>query len=177
MLGIERGCEWYDKLYEEDERNKYSPKGGLYVKAYSLISKGNILDIGCGSGRLVKVLQDNNYSGQYLGVDFSKNAIDYCKKTYPFYSFRVSDVFDISMERFDTIISLELFEHINDDIELIKKIPKNKTLIFSVPSFGGPSHVRYFEDITEIKKRYNCLLNFEEDIIIDRIFLFKTVRL
>ena len=173
MIGKERGPEWYDNKYSRSEKLVYQYKSGLYVKAYGLFSEGNILDIGCGSGRFAKVLYDNNFDGEYLGIDFSKNAIDYCKKIYP-YEFRVDNVFDISMDRFDNVVLLELFEHVINDICLVERVCKD--LIFSVPSFGGPSHVRYFKNIYDVKERYQHLLEFESEIKIDRIFLFKGLR-
>lgn len=175
-MGIERDSAWYDEyLWNGKEKMLYRHKSGLYISAYNLFSGNNIIDLGCGSGRLAKVLQVNKFNGKYLGVDFSKNAIEYCRKTYP-YEFVLGSVFDVSMDEYDTVVSLEVLEHINNDTDLLRNIPKGKTFIFSVPSFDNPSHVRHFKNMNEVKDRYRDLLTFERDIVIDRIFLFRTQR-
>jgi 2-polyprenyl-3-methyl-5-hydroxy-6-metoxy-1,4-benzoquinol methylase len=175
-MEIEQNSQWYDdNIWNTSERMLYNHKGGLYLSAYELSDGKNIIDVGCGSGRLAHVFRENGFDGSYLGIDFSKNAIDYCRRTYP-YEFKQYNIFDVSYENYDNIVCLEVLEHINDDIKFISIIPKSKVFIFSVPNFGGISHVRYFSSIMDVKERYNDLLDFVNESQIDRLFLFKTLK-
>ena len=175
-MEIEQNSQWYDdNIWNDQKRMLYNHKNGLYQRAYELSDGKNIIDVGCGSGRLAHVFREKGFDGSYLGIDFSRNAIDYCKRTYP-YEFKQCNIFDVSYKNYDNIICLEVLEHINYDIKFISIIPKNKVLIFSVPSFGGISHVRHFNSIEEVKERYSDLLNFTDEVQIDRLFLFKTLK-
>jgi tRNA (uracil-5-)-methyltransferase TRM9 len=44
---------------------------------------GSILDLGCGNGELAKVLAAANFSGTYLGVDFSPGLLEEARKNTP----------------------------------------------------------------------------------------------
>jgi hypothetical protein len=70
--------------------------------------------------------------------------------------FQVGDITDWDFNRFEynTVIALEVFEHINGDIDAIKRIPKGTRLIFSLPTFDDAAHVRYFKKAHQITSRY-----------------------
>ena len=55
-----------------------------------------------------------------------------------------------------------MLEHINDDLELIKRIGKDKTLIASVPNFDSRGHVRHFADMSDVLLRYSRVLNITD---------------
>ena len=85
----------------------------------------NILDIGCGSGRMAQVLADLGYTGTYVGLDirnrFSFKEVDGLHK-----EFVQCDVheFDPKDKKFDLILSISALEHIADDASLIDHLPK-----------------------------------------------------
>lgn len=62
-----------------------------------------------------------------------------CKKD----CFNCDNIYNINFDMidFDIAISLEVFEHLEKDIYVINKIPKNKRII---PSFDDIAHVRFF---------------------------------
>lgn len=62
--------------------------------------KGKVLDMGCGSGYLSKILVDNKC--KITGVDINEEAVNYCKKLKG--NFFFSDLFSNINERFDWII-------------------------------------------------------------------------
>ncbi len=72
-----------------------------------------ILDLGCGNGRLVKELEDFNID--YLGVDPSEKLIKIAEDKYPkkiFKKINGLDLKDFEDERFDQIISIAVLHHI-----------------------------------------------------------------
>ena len=73
-----------------------------------------ILDFGCGRGRLVSQLKA---LGNITGVDFSTSAIEQCRVNFPFSKFETVDVTDPTWadERsgsFDAVISVDVIEHL-----------------------------------------------------------------
>ena len=44
----------------------------------------------------------------------------------------------------EVYVMLEVLEHLTRDIDVLQKIPSGKEVVFSVPSFDDPSHVRMF---------------------------------
>ena len=52
----------------------------VYFSTYFNLSKGSkVLDLGCGTGIMLKYIDEDI---EYLGVDFEKDYIDYCRNNY-----------------------------------------------------------------------------------------------
>lgn len=65
---------------------------------YNLVDpSSNILDAGCGYGRLVDILQ-NNYTGKYVGVDQSPDFINLAKEIHPEKEFYCLDLKKLPFE-------------------------------------------------------------------------------
>lgn len=58
---------------------------------WSLPDNGEVVDVGCGTGRFVPILTDLNIPS-YLGIDPSVGNIEYCRKTYPAHDFALGSV-------------------------------------------------------------------------------------
>ncbi|MDB4490028.1 class I SAM-dependent methyltransferase [bacterium] len=54
----------------------------LLIEHARLNPNSNILDVGCGTGRLAKSLHDYLENGSYYGIDANKRYIDYCRSNY-----------------------------------------------------------------------------------------------
>lgn len=102
------------------------PKGELIHK-YVKPQKGQkILDIGCGTGEIVKHLPQVDYLGIDLSEDYIKSAR---KKQHPNARFQRIDMNNFTppdASAFDTVLSISMLHHI-DDQEVIKlfQIAKN----------------------------------------------------
>lgn len=86
--------------------------------------KLRILDIGCGSGGLVRLLAELGYSGSYVGIDiqdkFDRSVQPGFDKT-----FVVTDAHCYQCdEKFDLVVSVSALEHIPDDRRLIESLGK-----------------------------------------------------
>lgn len=90
------------------------------------VDKLNVLDIGCGSGRYVKILSD--LGATVTGIDISKSIIQRCKHRYPNIAFFNSSLqkFDENLYKFDLILSSTTLQHIpdNEKKEAFKKITR-----------------------------------------------------
>ena len=169
-MGKERTADWYDEKVLKNKRMfktlEKSPWKPLYYTCADLIfeKENRILDLGCGSGRFAKLLKIKGFKN-YLGIDFSKVLIDEAKRYIPDYSFLLNDIFDEDIQKlfsdFDIFVMLELLEHIERDLELLKSIPKNKIIILSVPNFDSAAHVRWFNSMEDVIHRYKELIDIK----------------
>lgn len=96
----------------------------------------SLLDLGCGPGTLKKFLPKNI---RYVGIDLEENYVNHAKLSYPdseFYLGGIQEINNIipSHSRFDFILAIGLFHHVNDTtasacFEAIKKYAKTGTFI------------------------------------------------
>lgn len=97
----------------------------------------SIADIGCGAGLLLDSLTK---FGSVTGIDYSNNAIEFCKKS--FYGELIQADCGIEMnlkKKFDLVIATDLIEHIKDDKIALNNIYNllndNGYAIITVPAF------------------------------------------
>ncbi len=81
-----------------------------------------VLEIGCGSGSLTKLLAEFGYSGSYIGVDiadrFDRTAQPGFQREFVF-----ADAHRFEPDgKFDLVVSVSALEHIADDRRLIQKL-------------------------------------------------------
>ena len=103
-------------------------------------STSKVLEIGCGVGGNVDLLSQ---SGDYLGIDMHKPAIDYCSEKFPQFNFQCTRVEDIPQEfssnKFDSIYILDVLEHIDDQRAILKStqnyLTQNGKILLTVPAF------------------------------------------
>lgn len=75
----------------------------------------DILDIGCGNGRIYDFVKDN--TNNYVGVDISKSLLDEANSKYPNQKFIEGNVLDdlsgkLENQKFDVIFSIAMLNHI-----------------------------------------------------------------
>jgi len=120
-----------------------------------------ILEIGCGAGQLAAFLCDKGIEG-YLGIDFSVEAVALAKEACPKFSFRVENICEtntLDAPSYRTVVTLEVLEHIENDLELLKRIRPGVRVLASVPSFPSRFHVRHFGGCEEVAVRYGGLFD------------------
>ena len=77
---------------------------------------------------------------------------------------------------YNTIICLEVLEHIREDIKILQNVEKSAHVICSVPNFNAPSHVRWFTSERQIKRRYFRFVDISKILKIGNIYLFQGIR-
>lgn len=157
------GKEAYNKGFAESERynGHYSKIEYYEIWKYAvtlLPEKCAILDIGCGPGQLAHMLYDIGYA-DYVGIDFSEVAIAIAKNNVPSFEFISADLRQVSFKKYGgrTIMCMEVFEHIKDDVALIRRLPKSE-IIFSVPNYLSDNHYRTYGSVKYIRSYYNKLI-------------------
>jgi len=178
-MGSQQDAEYYDNMwmqsgYEKEAENlRWYP---VWQSATDAIMRKlvlnkfavRIIDLGCGPGHIAEVL--NKTTGlpfSYIGYDFSSVAIDMANKKNigDRFIFKEADLSDYNFhesvqEGEDVIyVSIEFLEHVKFDREVIKKLKSSCSVLFSLPNFDDPGHVRFFAGEKEIRERYEDLLN------------------
>ncbi len=120
-----------ERIEESDFWSKVKTK--LILK---LVEGKNILDIGCGTGRLSKTLQERRY--EVVAIDTDRKAVEISKEK-GINSF-VADISEWQTDqKFDCIILGDVLEHIEDDNSAIRKIHdmmnQNGCIVVNVPAY------------------------------------------
>lgn len=96
-----------------------------------------ILDYGCNTGFLLKMINKNCPSNELCGADINPYALRYARKKYPNFSFfKINDSF-FEKEKFDVVIVSHVLEHVHERDNFLsnlnKILKKGGKLIVLVP--------------------------------------------
>ena len=139
-----------------------------------------ILDIGCGSGLMLKALEE---IGNTSGMDMSDDAIQFSQEIFkgPIKKGFLPNNVPYPENQFDLITALDVIEHIDDDVQSLRTIrsllTQNGTAIITVPAYMFLwSH---FDELNEHKRRYT-LPELEDklelaDLRIEKISYYNTL--
>ena len=128
---------------------------------------GNILDVGCGSG----VLSEEVPSGHYFGVELDKLSLEKAISTYPMHTFSKS--LPDTSEKFDTVVSLAVIEHVDDPelflSELSKRLKHEESarIVITTPH---PS-MDWIHDVGASIGLFSKHANEEHEELLDRVKL------
>jgi len=128
-------------LYKSLGNLKYDFRNYNLIKLVIAKIKGKIiLDIGCGRGFLIDVL--NKKGKKTFGIEPNKELIRLAKKNNPNLNIikgKAEDIDKCFKKKVDTITMVDVLEHIKDDDNQIKKVYKHlnkkSQLILVVPAF------------------------------------------
>lgn len=167
IANIIRGQGYYKKYEKMYSRNlKKIPSFKLLFK----LTKGQVLDIGCGIGYLSKLFQD------YVGIDINKKAINIAKKnTRREYLIGSAHYLPFRAKIFDTCILYDIIEHIRNVEKALSEIKRisRSTVIISCINFRS-----YYKLVTYDETHVNCLTSDELSTLLIKYFrkirMFKT---
>ncbi len=168
---------WYDRFFASTESYRRPYAESIYYQCWERIAgrlealgARSILDIGCGTGQFAALLRDKGFT-RYLGIDFSKVAVEFAREVCPEFEFRAEDARTspaLADAPYDVVVCLETLEHISEDREIVSRIREGTPVIATVPDFPAQAHVRYFTSQEEVAARYRDLL---ADLRIERVLL------
>lgn len=103
--------------------------------------KLNILDVGCGWGNFIQLLEKNHFA--YLGIDLSQTAVDLCQKKN--LNCQKIDLIELSKkakQKYSAITFFQVIEHLKNPLEYLrtakKLLKKNGILMITTPNNNSP---------------------------------------
>lgn len=174
---------WYDRVLVEDGSPamlplEESPWLSTYLEVARMIDPHEeVVDLGCGTGRFIELLYQREHYGRVTGVDWSVTALAEAgryatprHREAPLPEWVLCDLAEWRPDPLragNTVYTcLEVLEHLEDDRDLVRRVPPGHRLLFSVPNFDSESHVRVFRNLREIWRRYEGLLHFRRWIMV-----------
>jgi ubiquinone/menaquinone biosynthesis C-methylase UbiE len=136
-----------------------------YHRAAEMV-QGNMLEVGCGTGKGLTVFPQ--HCTNYTAVDKNDELIGRLSAQYPQYRFinrHIPPLADLADNTFDTVVSLQVIEHIEDDHAFVSEIyrvlkPGGKAII-ATPNIKltlsrNPWHVREYtaEQLNQLMSNY-----------------------
>ncbi|MGA9868993.1 MAG: class I SAM-dependent methyltransferase [Acetobacteraceae bacterium] len=165
-------AEYYDEFHGVDAHYSKNYRKSRYYALFRAILKelndirpSLILEVGCGSGVLAQMLQEQLPSVSYRGFDFSRTAVGRAgRRTGRQDMFFVADARSAAAYEsdYDAIVCTEVLEHIEDDLDVIRNWRPGTPCICSVPNFLNDEHVRCFRHESEVCERYGDLLSISK---------------
>ena len=158
-LGDEQ-IQWYEGMHKSCLKMHDDFKEFLREKRPS-----SILEIGCGAGYYPINLKDLFIDKEYVGIDISETAIEFCKSRSSF-NFICTDFLKKNIDRkFDLIFSHALIDHVYDIDLFIEKIIKSSNRFVYVTAYRG-----YFPDLEKhVMRRNNLEGTYYNDVSIKQL--------
>lgn len=88
-----------------------------FNKIYDFLKgkKGRLLEIGCGHGKMLSSLYHVYKAIEYSGCDISNEAIEFCKRNFPFGNFFIQDAENIGLSKeYDFVLIADVLEHVDN---------------------------------------------------------------
>ena len=158
----------YTTEIASDKITSDNPIHQRLLKAYYMAKQyvsGDLLEIGCGEGRGVSLLQDLVKS--YRGIDKINEVVDKLSAQYPQAHFEQSVIppLDFADQKFDSIISFQVIEHIRDDnrylAEISRVLKPGGIALLTTPNIKmslsrNPWHIREYtaDELTDLCRPY-----------------------
>lgn len=174
-MGKELDSGYYDWVFTHSKTYNSNPEDTHYYPMWlSLAAIVNhlqpdfVIDLGCGPGQLAAVLAGQCHSPfVYLGMDFSAVAIARAKEITdrPNFVFEVKDLVNddfvpsAAIGKKCLFIASEFLEHIEQDLEVMSRIPAGQHVAITVPRFNDEGHVRWFDSPEHAALRYESLVD------------------
>ncbi len=123
-------------LHREDLYTSGPPHANASQKMLELVGKHSgprVLDIGCGHG--INCVELNKRGFQCVGIEANQSFSEEARKHVEAHHMRAEKL-DFPDKSFDTVIMLEVLEHIDDPYAALEEIVRvtKKNLILSVPN-------------------------------------------
>jgi SAM-dependent methyltransferase len=165
----------YDREFSESEEAERHYSRSIYHRLHRRVCERlgtapgrHILEVGCGAGAFAHRVMDT-LSLAYDGFDFSEVGVQRARRRTGCHDcFFIGDArrAESYQRPYDTIVCLEVLEHIECDLDVITLWKSGCECVCSVPNFDYPTHVRWFQNEEDILSRYERLISIRH---IDRI--------
>ncbi len=125
---------------QADERNFDDLAG--WMSRYASLEGASLLDVGCGSGKLVRYLRRRAVAA--WGVEPSRALYDHFLARDPeFFRGTLDEVAAARDARFDVVTAFDVLEHVPDPLALLRALARTTrdggTVLVSTPDVGSPT--------------------------------------
>lgn len=132
------------------------------LKSLEAVSKGEILEVGCGGGAFSRAIKRYRPELKIIGCDLSREVLLEAKKKNQGISYQQADVYHLPFKekRFRAVVSFDVWEHLEKPKlalrEVYRVLQPGGVLHFFVPLEGGQSSLYklLFRNIYRIKREY-----------------------
>ncbi len=165
LISIFGESDWQGDYYNENSSVQYFWAKGFLNKIEDRLS-GEILDLGCGDGKITYEIAKNHPECNITGVDPSPSMIETAKKKYKLsnLSFLVGDAQNLKFDkRFDYVISFSCFHWIVDQNKALRSInsvlkESGKVCLFFAPKSDAKDRLDKSLGFVMGKSRWKNLL-------------------
>lgn len=169
LADLEASAAYSDAIYAKRPERYGGVLSSPYIPVWSTVAQrlstskaAAVVDLGCGPGQFAEyLLRQAAVDVRYTGIDFSEVAVRQAEERGLLAQFVVGDLIRhsaLDSLPYDTAVALEVLEHLEDDLGLLKRLRGGTRVIGSVPNFDAYGHVRYFAGSAEVEARYGATL-------------------
>jgi len=168
------------KNFKNKNRTHYFDTIKMCNKYYN--NSINVLEVGPGTGQFAEMYVNKFKPKSYTFYEDSKPMVKRIKKRFKTEVFTklhikeksFKDLPTSKLSRYDCVISLEVFEHINWDKEFLFALSPKTWVFFSVPRIHGDVHTRAYLTPDSIFYRYKDILDIHVIKEVRRVIHFKS---
>ena len=135
-----------NNLYHKVRKRTLIQKRNL-IENITGLKKGNILDVGAGTGAFLNTMKIANWNG--IGIEPDKNAREKAKELYGIRLEESEKFYSLPSHNFDAITLWHVLEHVHDLNEYIEQLKKllsaNGNLFIAVPNYTSKDAKIYKE--------------------------------
>ena len=144
----------YNKVADHFSSTRYAfnwSRVAEAIKKMQIKTGSNLLDLGCGNGRVIDILKSTGVN--YTGLDISEELIKLAQEKYPKEKFIVGDLLGTPFgdSEFDYVLSLATLHHIPSEELRLKALEEVHRIL--KPSGTFLITVWYFWDDSKFKKQ------------------------
>lgn len=116
----------------------------------------HVLEMGCGTGNTLRVLEAVCQQGEVIGLDLFSEALQYARQRTSCKLIQ-GDINTITFDQqFELIGLFDVIEHLDDDMQVLKRLHQllspRGALLLTVPAY--PSLWSYFDEASHHRRRY-----------------------
>lgn len=104
--------EWVSEYLSPGRINFYNDVLDLCLRENIILDNKKVVDIGCGTGHLLKYINCRFHNVELFGFDHSPEAIKLSRKTCPQGKYKEFDIYGNMDMDFDVIFCIEVLEHL-----------------------------------------------------------------
>lgn len=146
----------------------------LFLQKYNIPKNAKILDVGCGIGSLIKILEKWGFNNVH-GVEINETLVQLARQKYNIKNIFTYNEFKNIHEKYDLILSYTVAEHVDEITEFIdfklNHLKDDGILFIYAPNYHKPK--MYLNIIIDkIKKKKIHLTPFSNGSILKSIQMF-----